>query len=84
MEFPEKSVAEVCQLVADTLEVPRTTISLETGPQTLPAWDSFHHVYVMVSVEERFNIQLSVDEIAAVKTVRDILQVLQDKGSLTS
>ena len=80
MELKEQAMPHLCELVADTLKVSRDTVNLESGPLTLPQWDSFNHLHLVVAVEERYKIELEVDEIATMISVKDIMRILQEKG----
>ncbi len=71
---------QLCQLVAGVLEVDPGIVGLESGPLTLSQWDSFHHVHIIVTVEETFGVQLSPDEIVSLLSVSDIADALRKKG----
>jgi len=83
MEMKDQEISELCQLVAETLKVPREEVNLDSGPSTFSEWDSFNHVHLIVAVEERYEIELDVDEIAAMMSVRDIARVLEEKAAFT-
>ena len=84
MELKEQAMPHLCELVADTLKVSRDAVNLESGPLTLPQWDSFNHLHLMVAVEERYKIELGPDEIATMISVQDIMRILQEKGMVAS
>ena len=46
----------------------------------LEAWDSLKHMELIVSLENKFGIELSFDEIVAMQTVSEIKQVLRQRG----
>lgn len=79
MELKEQAIPQLCGLVADTLKVSRDAVNLDSGPLTLPQWDSFNHLHLVVAVEERYKIELGVDEIATMISVKDIMRILQEK-----
>lgn len=79
MELKEQAIPHLCGLVADTLKVSRDAVNLDSGPLTLPQWDSFNHLHLVVAVEERYKIELGVDEIATMISVKDIMRILQEK-----
>lgn len=70
----------LCELVAGVLKVAPDQIDPESGPLTLSQWDSFHHVHIIVTVEETFGVQLSPDEIVSLLSVSDIADALRKKG----
>ena len=75
-------MTQLCQLVAGILKVDASKVGPEAGPLTLPQWDSFHHVHIVVAVEETFGVQLSPDEIVGLLSVSDIAGALQKRGIL--
>ena len=79
MELIEQAMPHLCELVADTLKVSRDAVNLESGPLTLPQWDSFNHLHLVVAIEERYKVELRVDEIATMISVKDIMRILQEK-----
>jgi acyl carrier protein len=49
-------------------------------PETIAGWDSVRHIEVVVALEDAFGIELSTSEILRLKSVREILTVLRDRG----
>ncbi len=80
MDLKEQAVPQLCQLVADTLNIPTEAVTLDAGPAMLPQWDSFNHVHLIVAIEDRYKIELDGDEIATMISVREIARVLQERG----
>ena len=80
MELNDQAISELCKLIADTLKVPREKIDLDSSPLTLPEWDSFHHVQLMVAVEDQYKIELDGEELATMISVGEIARVLREKG----
>jgi acyl carrier protein len=73
-------VKRLCQLVAKVLEVEENAVSPETGPMSLPEWDSFKHVQLVVTIEETYGVQLPTEEIVNLFSVKDIAKLLQESG----
>ena len=67
-------------MVAGVLKVAPDEIGPESGPLTLSQWDSFHHVHIVVVVEEAYGVQLSPDEIVSLLSISDIANALRQKG----
>ena len=84
MELKDQAISELCQLVADTLKVPREEVNLDSGPLTFPEWDSFNHVQLMVAVEDRYKIELDGEQLATMISVGEIARVLRGKGVLAA
>lgn len=47
---------------------------------SFPEWDSLAHFTFLMSVEERFSIRFSVDEMAELKSLADIAKALAAQG----
>ena len=71
---------QLCHLVAGVLKVDPSMVGPESGPLTLSQWDSFHHVHIVVAVEESYGVELSPDEIVGLLSVSDIAGALRKKG----
>lgn len=59
---------QLCELVAQILRVDTSMVNPESGPLALPQWDSFHHVHIVVAIEETYGLWLSRDEIFGLLT----------------
>jgi acyl carrier protein len=80
MADKDEAMAELCGVVATALNVPVTAIAPTTGPQTLPQWDSFAHMHLMIAIEDHYRIEFDPEEIATMITVEEIARVLDGKG----
>jgi acyl carrier protein len=63
-------LAKLTTIFREELEQPGLQISMETSKDTLESWDSLAHVRIVVGVERTFGIQLDVEEIEDIATVR--------------
>ena len=70
----------LASLIADILNVSASDIDSTSGPLTLPTWDSLAHVTIVGAVEETFDVQLTMTEILAIKSVGDLQQLLIDRS----
>lgn len=50
----------------------------------LEEFDSMNHMLFITQLEEEFSIELTGDEIASMITVKDIKEVLKEKGAFTN
>jgi acyl carrier protein len=66
-------------LLAEVLQVPVSTITDDLEMQNTDVWDSLKHMELVVSLEERFGIQLSFEDIVTMRSVGEIKRVLADK-----
>jgi acyl carrier protein len=68
------------ETVAAVFNVPRDQIDDHTGPGQLDRWDSVGHLDLVMAIEQRFGVQLTLDESTSLASVADIRRVLRDKG----
>jgi acyl carrier protein len=52
----------------------------EDRPETISGWDSVRHIELVVALEDAFDIELSTAEILRLRSVGEILAVLQARG----
>lgn len=68
--------------MAEILEVPPATIADDVAMNDLDAWDSLKHMELISSIEQRFGIELSFDEIVAMRSGAEIKRVLRERGAI--
>ena len=82
------SEAEVEQVVrrlaSDVFDVPPATVGHSASPETIENWDSLGHLNFMLALEERFGIEINPDEIDAVQTIADAIDLVAGKGTCAS
>ena len=67
-------------LVARVVGAPVDSIDDESGPDTVPGWDSFSHIDLVLSLEVEFGVSFIPEEVTDLVSVRLIKLVLQEKG----
>ena len=55
------------------------TITIDTTPDDISAWDSMGHVTLASSLESAFGLSFDVDDLMAMEDVREICRVVQSK-----
>lgn len=68
------------QILAEVLQIPASEISDELAMKDLDVWDSLKHMELISSLEQQLNLQLSFDEIVAMRSVGDIKRTLSARG----
>jgi acyl carrier protein len=69
-------------LLSEVLQMPLSKITAELAMKDVDAWDSLKHMELIVSLEQSFGIELSFDEIVAMRSVDEIKRVLRGKGAV--
>jgi acyl carrier protein len=72
--------ATLHEIVARALRVPAASISDESSPETLRRWDSLNHLDLMTEIEETYGVQFSTADMVRVRSVRQIRDLLREKG----
>ncbi len=59
----------------------RSTINLktETTPVDIAEWDSLRNVTLMTAIEERFQVEFTIEELSSLKNVGNLAKVLEGK-----
>ena len=55
------------------------TISLDSTPDTVEAWDSINHLNLVMALEQEFGVQFEPEEIEQLLSVRLTLEMLEKK-----
>lgn len=67
-------------LLADVLQVSIATVTDELSMKDLEVWDSLKHMELIATLEDQLDVQLTFDEIVAMRSVGDIKRVLNGRG----
>jgi len=63
--------------VASVLCVPKSTLTLHTGPGDLEVWDSLAQINVISEIEAEFGISIPVEQVTEIRHIRDFLHYLE-------
>jgi len=72
---------KVERVLADVLQMPEAGIKDDLAMQDVEAWDSLKHMELIVALETAFDVQLTFDEIVAMRSVREIKRVLAERSA---
>lgn len=71
---------ELSQFVAEVFGIERHLVSAETGPGSVPQWDSLGHMHLVVAIEETYEVKFTTEEILSALSVGHIATMLEGKG----
>lgn len=71
------------QLLAEVLQIKETEVTDELAMTDLEVWDSLKHMELIATIEGQLGIELSFDEIVAMRSVGDIRRTLSARGVRT-
>jgi acyl carrier protein len=65
----------------EVLEDDSLQLSADDSEATLPAWDSFAQVNLIIGLEEEFDVRFSIDEVAETKKVDALRKLIERKSA---
>jgi acyl carrier protein len=77
----ETTLLRVRRTLSDLFSLPVESVTAETSPKTLEAWDSMGHLMVVEALEQEFEVELSPEEIERMKDVATAVAILDEKAS---
>ena len=69
----------VRRMVSDVFDVPFETVLPESSPDSIEAWDSLHHLDLVLALEQEFGTQFTPEEIEQLLSVELIAALLAEK-----
>lgn len=80
--MPNENV-QVFSFMADVLNVDLGTIHIGLSVGDIPEWDSLAQTRVVLGLEEKFGMKLSIDDVLEIESVEDIIELVQEKSVLS-
>ena len=75
--------SEAVGWIAKVFEISPDQLTPDTHRDNVPAWDSLGVLTLMANLDSDHGIVLTDDDVQAIKTVGDILDVMKRNGKLT-
>jgi acyl carrier protein len=72
--------AELQTILGEIFEVDGTTLDLQTVAEDVERWDSLNHLNIVATMEERYGVALSADEMASMLSIGAIVELLRAHG----
>jgi len=67
-------------ILSTILDIDEESIRDDTSPENVESWDSFNGLMMVSELEKTFSVHFTIEEINAVKSVKDIRDSLQRHG----
>ena len=67
-------------ILSKVLGVAPNAITDTTSPDNVPTWDSFNGLLIVSELENSFKVKFTMEEVIAVKCVKDIKKTLARHG----
>jgi acyl carrier protein len=71
---------ELIRIFREVFEDDSIKLAPETSADDIETWDSFHHINVMLEIEEAFGVEFTTEEIVKSTKVGELVTILQSKG----
>ncbi len=71
---------QVNEVFREVFDDPNMVVTEDMNATHVGGWDSFAQVNLIVSFEDKYNIQFTTQEISALTCVGDMLDLLREKG----
>ena len=71
---------DLIRLVEDVFEIDGTECGEDTVINELENWDSLKYMEFIVTIEERYRVSLTGDEIAGFRTLSDVIKTISTKS----
>lgn len=76
------NTSEAISWFAEMFETTASEISAETLREDIEGWDSMGVLTLMAELDDRFSITLNQDELEAINSIADLLEVLRKNNAL--
>jgi acyl carrier protein len=68
------------RIFAEVFSIPQETVNDSLALGEISSWDSMSHMMLIARVEEAFSVELTGDEIADFRSVKDVREALGQRG----
>ena len=75
----QQILERVRAIAADVFQVDSATLSADSSPETIEAWDSVQNLNLVLALEEEFGFQFAPEEMDRMKTIGQIATVVAAK-----
>jgi acyl carrier protein len=72
----EDVLNRLASLIADLLDLDDLKLTRATTANEVDGWDSLAHVRIVVAAEQAFGVRFTTGEIASLKTVGDLVDLI--------
>lgn len=63
----------------DVLDLPSLTVGPEDNAATVEGWDSLAHINLVTNIQQEFKIKFALGELAELKNVGDMIDLIRHK-----
>lgn len=74
----EDTFADVSALAAEVFRVDPASLQPASSPETVPGWDSFSQIMLILAAEERFAIRIPAAKVAGIRSLGELQTVIKN------
>jgi acyl carrier protein len=74
-------LSELTDLLRDIFVAPDLVVTRATSAADVPGWDSMKQIEINIAVEERYGFRLTAREVDAMRSVGDLIDLIERKAS---
>jgi acyl carrier protein len=78
---PADVLTRLTEVFRDVFDDPRLEINARTTAKDIDDWDSITHINLILAVEKAFKVSITTREVANLKEVGDLMQILVARGA---
>lgn len=75
----EEIYAQLTTIFRDVLDDDSLVLTPGLSAASVPEWDSFNHINLIVAIESRFKIKFQTAELESMKTVGHMVEMMEKK-----
>ena len=75
----EEIYSTLTEIFRDVLDVDDLVLTPEMTAASVPEWDSFNHIHLVVAVEARFKVKFQTAELESIQSVGHFVELIQAK-----
>ena len=75
----ESNIEQLNGIFQETFQDDDIVVSRDTSSKDIDGWDSLMHVSLMMNVESGFDVRFSSSEVAVLKTVGELADLIRNK-----
>ncbi len=65
------------EFIAGVMDVEPSQLSEDTAYGSIEKWDSLMHMRLVMEVEEEYDVEIPIDEVPDIKTIKDLYRYTQ-------
>jgi acyl carrier protein len=78
--MPAPSFDQIRRIASDVLGISPKSLTPESSPETIEAWDSVQHLNLVLAIEQQFDLEFDPEEVDSMKTLGAMAAAVDQKA----